>query len=175
MPDWKIQSLSDSLDRTSFDCGVPKFNDWIRLRAGQFERRDLSRTYVATRANAIVCCGYYALSSHHVSYDALPNDAAKGLPMIDLPVVLLGRLAVCQSCQGQGLGETLLVDAMRRVVQIAGKIGIRALEVDAIDESATRFYLKYGFRSLNDDKRHLFLPMHEIRKLKLPPFGSTDK
>ena len=90
--------------------------------------------------------------------------------MIDMPVVLLGRLAVCQSCQGKGLGETLLVDAMRRVVHISDKIGIRALEVDAIDESATRFYLKYGFRALSNDARHLFLPMHEIRKLKLPSF-----
>jgi len=31
---------------------------------------------------------------------------------------------------------------MRRVVPLADKIGIRAIEVDAIDESAKSFYVK---------------------------------
>jgi len=170
MSDWEIQSLNDAHDRSRFDCGVPVLNDWLKQRAGQFERRDLSRTYIATKPNDFVCHGYYALSTHHLNYEALPNDAAKGLPRVDLPVVLLGRLAVCQSCQGIGLGETLLIDAMRRVVTFADKIGIRAIEVDAMDESAKRFYLKYGFRELKDDTRHLYIPIHEVRKLKLPPY-----
>lgn len=42
------------------------------------------------------------------------------------------------------------------------------MRVDAIDESARRFYLKHGFRSLLDDPRHLFLSLELIRKLKLP-------
>jgi len=170
MADWEIQSLNDAHVRSKFDCGVPLLNDWLKQRAGQFERRDLSRTYIATKPNEFVCHGYYSLSTHHLNYETLPNDAAKGLPRVDLPVVLLGRLAVCQSCQGMGLGETLLIDAMRRVVTFADKIGIRAIEVDAIDESAKRFYLKYGFRELKDDTRHLYIAMHEVRKLKLPPY-----
>ena len=170
MADWEIQGLSDAHDRSGFDCGVPVLNEWLKQRAGQFERRDLSRTYIATKPNECACCGYYALSTHHLNYEALSSDSAKGLPRVDLPVVLLGRLAVCQSCQGMGLGETLLIDALRRVVSLADKIGIRAIEVDAIDESAKRFYVKYGFRELKDDARHLYFPMHEVRKLKLPPF-----
>jgi len=43
------------------------------------------------------------------------------------------------------------------------------VEVDALDDAARNFYLKFGFRSLQDDPRHLFLPLHEIRKLKLDP------
>jgi predicted GNAT family N-acyltransferase len=82
---------------------------------------------------------------------------------------LIGRIAVDQSVQGQGLGAFLLVDALRRSLQISEQVGIRAVEVDALDDSAKRFYLKFGFRSLLDDPRHLFLPMHEIRKLSLDP------
>jgi hypothetical protein len=63
----------------------------------------------------------------------------------------------------------LLVDALRRSVQIAEHIGIRAVEVDALDDDARNFYRKFGFRSLLDDPRHLFLPMHKISKLKLDP------
>lgn len=86
-----------------------------------------------------------------------------------MPVVLIGRVTVDLSTQGQGMGEFLLIDALRRAEYLAERIGIRAVEVDAINESARKFYVKYGFVSLKDDARYLFLPMHVIRKLQLPP------
>jgi GNAT superfamily N-acetyltransferase len=167
---WDIQRLDKSIDRTSFDCGVPSLNDWLQKIAGQHDRRDLARTYVAAPQGTKQAAGYYALSNHHVTYEALPQDLAKGMPRIDVPVVLLGRLAVDRSAQGKGLGETLLLDAMRRTSHIADHVGVCALEVDAIDEAAKRFYLKFGFVPLLDDERHLLLSMKVIRGLKLPPF-----
>jgi GNAT superfamily N-acetyltransferase len=144
-------------------------NDWLQRLASQHERRDLAWTYVAVCGNARCVLGYYALSNHLVRYDALPKDQAKRLPMIDIPVALLGRLAVDKTVQGQGLGAHLLVDALRRIAQVSEHISIRAVEVEAIDEKARQFYLKYGFVSLLDGQRHLFLPMHVIRQLELPP------
>lgn len=169
MADWTIRRLDKVHDRLAFDCGQPMLNEWLKDRAGQFDRRDLSRTFVATRPEAVLVVGYYAISTHRVVYDVLPAAESKGLPRLDVPVVLIGRLAVDQSVQGQGLGALLLVDALRRSLQISEQVGIRAVEVDALDDAAINFYLKFGFRSLLDDPRHLFLPMHEIRKLKLDP------
>lgn len=165
---WAIGRLSSTHDRAAFDCGQPSLNDWLRDRAGQFDRRDLSRTYLATRPQFHNICGYYALSTHRVRHEVLSRDDSKGLPQMDVPVVLLGRLAVDCSCQGQGLGALLLVDALRRTAQISDQVGVRAMEVDAIDDDAKKFYVKFGFRPLRDDPRHLYMPMHEIRKLKLP-------
>ncbi|MEX0586020.1 MAG: GNAT family N-acetyltransferase [Pirellulales bacterium] len=167
---WEIQRLDSSHDRTQFDSGVAELDDWLQKLAGQHQRRDLARTYVAVVPGDKRVRGYYAISNHRVCFEALPQDQAKGLPRIDVPVVLLGRLAVDRSTQGQGLGEFLLIDALRRASYIAEQIGVRAVEVDAIDDSAKRFYLKYGFVPLRDDPRHLFLPMQVIRKLKLPAF-----
>ena len=96
------------------------------------------------------------------------SDEAKGLPRLDVPVVLLGRLAVHHGMQGHGLGTFLLIDALRRVQPIAEHIGVRAIEVDAIDDSARSFYMKFGFNPLLDDPRHLYLSMQVIRKLNLP-------
>jgi GNAT superfamily N-acetyltransferase len=141
----------------------------LKVRAGQFERRDLARTYVAVRQGQARVGGYYALSNHRVRYDALPAEQFKGLPRMDVPVVLLGRLAVDRSTQGQGLGTFLLIDALRRALQVSEQVGIRAVEVDAIDEVARNFYVKFGFVQLLDDQRHLYLSMHIIRKLNLPP------
>ena len=167
MADWTIRRLDKTHDRSSFDCGQPLLNEWLTDRAGQFERRDLARTFVATRRDEVLVVGYYAISTHRVIHDVLPAAEAKSLPRLDVPVVLLGRLAVDRTVQGQGLGALLLVDALRRSLQISEQVGIRAVEVDAFDENARTFYLKFGFRALLDDPRHLYLPMHEVRKLKL--------
>ncbi len=169
--DWVIERLTNKHVRTSFHCGQATLDDWLKSRASQFDKRDLARTYVAVRRGDPAVLGYYAISNHRVTYEALAADQAKGLPPIDIPVVLLGRLAVDQSVQGQGLGELLLVDALRRTQHVALQVGVRAVEVDAIDRQARAFYAKYGFVQLVDDPDHLFLPMQVIRKLNLPPLG----
>ncbi len=166
---WKVQRLGGGHGRASFDCGKSPLNEWLLHFAGQYERRDLARTYVAVREGDPRVLGYYAISNHLVRYDALPEEQARGLPAIDISVVLLGRLAVDKTVQGQGLGRHLLIDALRRVAHVSEHIGVRAVEVDAIDDDARQFYLKFGFVSLLGDQQHLFLPMQVIRKLELPP------
>ncbi len=169
MAQWDIQPLGRKHDRSSFDCGNTALNEWLQKRPGQWQKKELARCYVAVPKGEPQVLGYYAISSHHVGYESLPADQAKGLPRIDVPVVLLGRLAVDQSVHGQGLGSLLLIDALRRAEHLAAQLGIRAVEVDAIDEAARQFYLKFGFTPLEDELHHLFLPMHVIRKLNLPP------
>ena len=71
--------------------------------------------------------------------------------------------------RARSLGSLLLIDALRRAEDPSGQVGIRAVEVDAVDEAARNFYLKFGFAPLLDNPHHLFLPMHVIRKLGLPP------
>lgn len=172
MPDstWTVEPFDKKRhDRSGFDCGVAALNDWLTTKISQFEKRDLARTYVLVEDGKTCIKGYYCISNHTVVYEALPEDQAKTLPNIDVPVVLIGQLAVDSRAKGQGLGEFLLLDALRRAEYLSMKIGIQAVEVDAINETAIRFYTKYGFVSLKDDPRHLFLPMKVIRKLKLPP------
>jgi ribosomal protein S18 acetylase RimI-like enzyme len=170
MTTWVVQRLAKSHDRSLFDSGVPILDEWLKKIAGQHEKRDLARTYVATAPNDVRVAGYYAIANHRVDHESLTPDLAKGMPRIDVPVVLLGRLAVDRSVQGQGLGETLLLDALRRTSHISEQIGVCAVEVDAINDAAKRFYMKFGFVPLLDDERHLFLSMKKVRNLQLPPF-----
>ncbi len=172
---WSIERLGTSHDRTAFDCGNPVLDEWLRLRATQFEKRDLARTYVGTRTGSSMVLGYYAISNHRVVHEALPAGEAKGLPRLDVPVVLLGRLGVDRTVQGQGLGSLLLIDALRRAQHLAEHVGIRAVEVDAIDDAARQFYRRFGFAPLLDDPNHLFLSMQVIRKLVLPPLIDRER
>lgn len=108
--------------------------------------------------------GYYTLSSGAVARETLPE---KRLPRYPIPVVLLARLAVDQRTQGQRLGERLLLDALTRCSQLSGYIGIYAVVVDALNERARNFYLKYGFVPVQDDAQRLYLSILEIGKLNL--------
>ena len=53
-------------------------------------------------------------------------DRPAGAGGYDVPVVILTRLGVDVSEQGRALGRALVVDALRRVDQVAEEVGIRA-------------------------------------------------
>jgi len=56
---------------------------------------------------------------------------------------------------------------LRSAERAARIVGVYAVVVDALDESAKNFYLKYGFNELTDDHLHLYLPMKTIERLNL--------
>lgn len=164
---WTIQQLRSQHIRAEFSCGHDSLDAFIKTYASQNQKSGINQTFVALKPGDLTVQGYYSLAAGSVKLEHLTDEQRKGLPRYPIPVALLGRLAVDKRAQGQGLGEHLLLDALRRVDQTAKEIGIHAIEVDAIDESAKRFYLKYGFTELRDDPRHLYLPMKVVRNLKL--------
>jgi GNAT superfamily N-acetyltransferase len=89
--------------------------------------------------------GYYALAAGSVAHAEAPGRVKRNMPD-PVPMIVLGRLAVDRSAQGQGLGYGLLKDAVLRVVQAADIVGVRGILVDAIDDAACAFYEKAGFR-----------------------------
>lgn len=147
-------------DRNSFDCGVPALNDYLKKYALQNQNKHAARTYVATRGNRIV--GYYSLAYGSVSLEEAPQRVSSGLPRHPIPVILLARLAVDSSEQRLGLGAALLKDALLRTIQAAEIAGLRAMLVHAKDDSAKRFYEKFGFESSPIDAYHLFLRVSDI-------------
>jgi predicted N-acetyltransferase YhbS len=94
----------------------------------------------------------------------LPTEASRKLPKHPIPVILLARLAVDQSARDQRLGEGLLLDALRRSLDLSGSLGAYAVEVHARDDSAVAFYVKYRFAPLLDSPKHLYLPLATIEK-----------
>jgi GNAT superfamily N-acetyltransferase len=96
----------------------------------------------------------------------LPQSIVKKLPPsnIDLSATLLGRLAVDKNYQGQGLGEAILVDALKRAYFASMLVGSMAVIVDPLDEAAVKFYAKYEFILLPDGGKML-LPMQTMSEL----------
>jgi GNAT superfamily N-acetyltransferase len=106
---------------------------------------------------------FYALNGCEIQNVELPDLLRKKFPQ-RIPAVRLGRLAVAKEYQGQGVGELLLFHAMWKVGQVDAIIGAVALLVDAKDEAAKRFYLKYGFIELPDRPLNLFLPIARVKE-----------
>src|SRR5205807_1526357 len=70
---WVIERLTRGHDRSLFNCGHLVLDDWLKTRAGQFDRKDLARTFVAVLSGQERVLGYYALASHRVRFEALPE------------------------------------------------------------------------------------------------------
>lgn len=80
-----------------------------------------------------------------------------------IPVVVLGRLAVDSSMNGQGFGRALIRDACLRVMQAADTIGIRGMTVQALSEEAKLFYEQLGFEPSPIDPRLLMITLADLK------------
>lgn len=126
---------------SDFDSGVSSLDDWLKRRAMQNQVSGASRTFVTCADGRVV--GYYALASSAVMLAAAPGRFRRNMPN-PIPVVVLARLAVDRSTQGEGLGRALFQDAANRVIRAAEAIGIRGLLVHALSEEAKAFYIALG-------------------------------
>lgn len=137
------RALTAEDDSSTFDCGEPSLNDWLRLRALKNETTGASRTFVSVDEAGSVA-GYYCLSASSLSREEVAGKVGRNMPM-PIPVILIGRLAVDERFKGQGLGVSLLRDAIAKGIEAAHLVGARAFVVDALNESAEQFYAKFGF------------------------------
>lgn len=162
-----IEPLGAHHDRAGFSCGEPALDSYLQRQASQDVRRRVAQVFVALGDAPGSIAGYYSLSAASFAKDALPPDLAKRLPHYPVPAAVLGRLAVDRTRQGRGLGEMLLLDAIRRVVRASVTIAVYAIVVDAKNAPAQAFYERYGFRAFSGQPRRLFLPLETFEKLGL--------
>jgi GNAT superfamily N-acetyltransferase len=152
-------SLTAEHDLSSFDCGEPALNDWLRHRALKNESR-FSRTYVVCENTRVVA--YFCISAGAVERAAAPGKVRRNAPDT-IPVSVIGRLAVSRDHAGKGLGADILADALRRIALASQSIGIGAVLVQAKDEAAKRFYMRCAeFIEYPNDSRTLFLPIETV-------------
>lgn len=162
---WAIAQLDPSHDVTAFDCGEASLNLFLQKHALNNDRAGLGRTFVATEPGRTQVAGYFTVSTGSVRFDTIPDHTAKRLPKYPIPTVHIGRLAVDGGFQGRGLGEALLVEAIRKAATAAASVGVYAIDVFALHDRAKSFYLKYGFVEMLEAPLHLFLSIHTARAM----------
>ena len=148
--------LSAAHDLTTFASGEPTLDHWLKTHALRNEGRGASRTYVVCQDDQVI--GYYSLATGSICSELAPGRIRRNMPN-PIPVMLLGRLAVDLTWQGHGIGKALLRDAVLRTANVAQMVGVKALMVHALSESARRFYDAHGFAPSPTHPRTLLLQM----------------
>lgn len=163
--EYVVELLGEPHDRAGFSCDVEALDRYLRQQASQDERRRVARVYVLQHRTSGEVAGYYTLANSAMQLAELPLARAHRLPRYpQVPATLLGRLAVALRHRKRGLGEFLLFDAMHRSLESSRATASFALVVDATDDSARGFYLRYGFEPIPSSPMRLFLPMQDIER-----------
>lgn len=156
--------LTEAHDSSAFDSGEPALDDWLRRRAWNNLQIAASRTYVACPIGSPKIAGYFALSMGQILAQDATGSMRRNMPH-HIPAVILGRLAIDRTWQGQGLGRALLADAVRRSLRASHEISARLVIVHAISAAAEAFYLHHGFTRLPVETPTLALDLIKLQKL----------
>lgn len=162
-PALKIEPLARKHDRAAFSCGYEGLDRYIKERASQDAKKQISTPFVLVESGDNTVIGYYTLSATSILLADLPEETAKKLPGYPaLPATLLGRLAIDDRHKRRGYGELLLLDALRRALHATTDVASFAIIVDPKDKKSRSFYAHYEFIPFTDEKRRMYLPMKTI-------------
>lgn len=154
------EPLNAAHDISSFSCGKPTLDHWLKTRALSNQQKGFTAVLVLHEAGRVV--GYYGLAPTAVVPAVLPRSIRTGQPPDPVPCLLLGQLATDTGWAGRGIGTGLVKHALQRCVQAAALVGGRALMVNAVDDDAAHFWQRRGFIASKDDPLVLFRSITDI-------------
>lgn len=158
----RLEPLDASHKLTGFSCSVAELDDWLKRHALGSQRMNSARTFV-TAGDTEQVCGYFSLTMGSVAKAAAPTKLVRGLPAYPFGAVILARLAVAVEHQGTGLGAQLLAEALRMAVAAGEIVAARLVVVDALDDTAAKFYQRFGFITLPEHPLRLYRRLKDIR------------
>ena len=150
-----------------FDCGKPTLTEWLLRHARQAQGSGSARTFVSCDGERVA--GHYSLNVGQIDTLEAPERVRRGMGQYPIPLIILARLAVDLDYQKRGLGFSLLQDAIRRALTVAGHAGIRALLTHPLDAEADAFYRRFGFEATPEHDRQLILLLKDARRFAGTP------
>lgn len=159
----RIEALDKRHDRASFSCGIEALDRYLRQQARQDADKHVAAPFVLVEPPSAEVLGYYTLCASVVDVTGIADELARKLPRYpQLPVTLIGRLAVDARLKGRGCASLLLMDALRRSLAHSVEVAAMAVIVDAKDAAAAGFYRHFDFRPLQTTPRRMYLPMKTV-------------
>ncbi|TRX56708.1 GNAT family N-acetyltransferase [Thalassomonas sp. M1454] len=154
-------SLNSSFDLTEFDCGEESLNYFLKKKSMKNQISGASKTYVCTVDGKVVA--YYSLAFGCVERKLPPGNIKRNMPE-NIPVIILGRLAVDKQFAQSGLGSQLLRNAILRSLNVSRTIGVKAILVHALSQQAKSFYSQYGFITAPFNENMLLYSLDNLKK-----------
>lgn len=159
-------------DRSNFDCGVDRLNNYLKLSARKQQKNDMTRVYVAVETGTTVVLGYHAVNVGTMNVAEL-SAPPRGTPSHgEIPVLFLGQIAVDQKAPGMGVGSILMHHVFEKASVVASEVGCHAVLLDVMsDGNADAFrkrkewYESFGFRSFASKNARMFMTLNQIRQI----------
>lgn len=149
-------------DRNRFNCGIDALNNYLKAMASQQAKKDNTRTFVLEDENDHShIIGFYTLTMTPIDLKGLSGKLQKK-HQSSTSGGLIARLAVDERYKGKGLGEWLLIDALRKLLAASDSVAFPVVIVDAKD-GAKHFYERFGFQKFQGAENKLFITIADIR------------
>lgn len=158
-----FESLDPSRDYSKFDCGREALNQFLIKRANIEEAQRLSKTKIAKNEHDEVV-GFYTISPAVIAKKNLASSEGRGIAYAEIPAIRIGRLAVHKNYQKSGVGKAILEDALVHCLNISNQLGGRVILVDAKDDQSASFYMKFGFKPIQNHPLILVLKISTLEK-----------
>jgi GNAT superfamily N-acetyltransferase len=165
---FRLERLARSHPRKVFASGQPQVDEWLAAKALQNQDKHLSVTKVLLEESGAIA-GYYTLATGQVDFGDLPGDVAKKLPRRMLPVAVLAWLGVAADRHGQGLGRSLLAQALCDCYDAGQTFAFIAVILDCVDDTAKAFYRQFDFAELPGHPYRLFLSAGRLEAMMTGP------
>ncbi|MEG3618153.1 GNAT family N-acetyltransferase [Magnetovibrio sp. PR-2] len=159
-------------DRSNFDCGVDRLNNFLKLSAKKQQKDDMTRVYVVVEPEHTIVLGYHAINVGIMNVTELPK-LPKGAPKHgEIPVLFLGQVAVDQKGQGLGIGSILMHHVFEKACVIADEAGCYAILLDVMADGGMEafqrrkdWYEEFGFQSFPSNQARMFITMKQVRQV----------
>jgi ribosomal protein S18 acetylase RimI-like enzyme len=149
-----IQLFKKALhDRSAFSCGYKPIDNFLKSSLSDNIREGMVAAYIATHHGDPAVLGFYTLGAMAVRSQFGPPKWQKARSP-DIPVIYIKAIAVHRDHQGKGFGTALLIDAMRRCIEVARGMRAAAIVLDVLRgddfDRHLSFYDNLGFKLLGD-------------------------
>ena len=155
-------------DRSAFSCGFGPIDNFLKSSLSDQIKAGMVTAWIATAGDDPAVLGFYTLGAMAVRAHLGPKKWQHA-GVLDIPVIYLRAAAVREDKQGVGLGTALVIDALKRCLEIADRMGAAAIALDVLHDDhfdrRWKFYAELGFQPLSDPKNpyRVFIPMADVR------------
>lgn len=159
-------------DRSTFSCGVPRLDNFLRLTAKKQQKDEMTRVYVVVESGDCKILGYHAMNLGMMNVDLLAQRPRNAPEHGELPVLFVGQVAVAEQVQGSGIGAILMGHVFSKAVTIADQAGCFAVLLDVMSdggehllEKRKAWYRSFGFQEFPSRPARLFMTMKQVRQV----------
>ena len=159
-----FQALTARHDTSRFRSSLSALDTYLQRDALREQEDGTSRVFVLVEEDATHPIGYFALTATGCFIPAVTPDRQPVPPERFLYPVLLAFLARDLAWRGRGLGDVLLLEALKQAEQASRHVGFPGILLNTTKEGAL-LYERFGFVWIDRQDSYLYLPMNDIRAI----------